>query len=264
MQTRIAAAVASILAAAALLPDGAPAQPAQGQPLAQAMVGSWAVGSVDKCASAPYRVTLDGGTIVFRDHAGKVTRERIEAASPTAMVTRVEENQPGKPVAVWNYERKSADMIAVTNTTTRRAFTIHRCEEPAVAQQGQGDVKVGFLAGRIQTFDGRGGCTYVLEADDRRRRGPNDTTPFKPVAASAYDDPAELVVNIDGRDMLAKPARRTDTIGGIAFDGSVAGYTVRIPDARLRSCGHECGKATTRLEISKGGARTTLAVVGYC
>lgn len=264
MQTRTSATLAAILAAATLLPDGTQAQPAQGQPLAQAMVGSWAVGSVDKCASAPYRVTLDGGTIVFRDHAGKVTRERIEAASPTAMVTRVEEHQPGKAVAVWNYERKSADTIAVTNTTTRRAFTIHRCEEPAVAQQGQGDVRVGFLAGRIRTFEGLGGCTYVLEADDRRRRGPNDPTPFKPVAASAYDDPAELVVNIDGQDMLAKPARRTDSIGGIAFDGSVAGYAVRIPDARLRSCGLECGKATTRLEISKGGARTTLNVVGYC
>ena len=147
MQIRIAATVASILAAAALLPGGAPAQPSQGQPLAQAMVGSWAVGSVDKCASAPYRVTLDGGTIVFRDHAGKVTRERIEAASPTAMVTRVEEGQPGKPVAVWNYERRSADTIAVTNTTTRRAFTIFRCEDaPSEATDLEGQAALAFLA----------------------------------------------------------------------------------------------------------------------
>jgi hypothetical protein len=140
-------AIAASIAAAAMFAAAAQAQPAPGQPLGQAMVGAWAVGGVDKCATAPYRVTLDGGTIVFRDRAGKVTRERIEAASPTAMVTRVEEGQQGKPVAVWNYERRSADTIAVTNTTTRRAFTIFRCEEaPSEATDLEGQAALAFLA----------------------------------------------------------------------------------------------------------------------
>ena len=90
------------------------------------------------------------------------------------------------------------------------------------------------------------------------------TTLSKAMLAKPMSAKSMSVKSMSAKSMLAKPARRTDMIGGIAFDGSVAGYTVRIPDARLRSCGHECGKATTRLEISKGGARTTLNVVGYC
>jgi len=145
--TTLRSAMAASLAAALMSIATAQAQPAPGQPLGQAMVGAWAVGGVDKCATAPYRVTLDGGTIVFRDRAGKITRERIEAASPTAMVTRVEEGQPGKPVAVWNYERRSADTIAVTNTTTRRAFTIFRCAEPpSEATDLEGQAALAFLA----------------------------------------------------------------------------------------------------------------------
>ena len=145
--TTLGAAAIAISAAMTMAAADAQAQQAGGQSLAQAMVGAWAVGGVDKCATAPYRVTLDGGTIVFRDRAGKMTRERIEAASPAAMVTRVEESQQGKPAATWNYERKSADTIAVTNTTTRRAFTIFRCEEPpSEATDLEGQAALAFVA----------------------------------------------------------------------------------------------------------------------
>lgn len=255
MQTRIAAIAASILATSALLPGGAPAQPAQGQPLAQAMVGSWAVGSVDKCASAPYRVTLDGGTIVFRDHAGKVTRERIEAASPTAMVTRVEENQPGKPVAVWSYERRSADTIAVTNTTTRRAFTIFRCAEVAVAQGAGGDFKVGYLTGEKEVYDDIGGCGYYLVADRRKRDR-------RMIAGCHAQDIDNLVVNIDGNDVVATPTRPLPVgKGGPMHYGTEAGHAIVYEITKVVGCGWECHVVHARLEISRGGISKTVNMV---
>lgn len=243
---------------------------ARGQTLAEELVGRWAINTAERCASEAYQVSLSAGVLEFRDRNGKVTQERVLGATREA-ITAQKIEAGGAPGAIWEYRRTGPQAVTVRNVTAGRSFSILSCGEavaqaPAPAsQQGAGDVKVGFLAGTLETFDGRGGCNYILESDDRKRRPNDPNSPWRPVAANAGgEDIDDLVVNIEGRDMQAKAAGRPANGGPFLFDGSVAGYSVRIPNARFVSCGWECSKVVTRLDISRGTLRKSIPVVGYC
>lgn len=103
-------------------------QSASSQSLAQAMVGSWAIGGIDRCSSAPYQVSLAERILLFRDRTGKVTREAVEDDADDRLKTRALDAQGAQQNAIWIYQRKSTSTISVTNTLTGRSFNIFRCE----------------------------------------------------------------------------------------------------------------------------------------
>jgi hypothetical protein len=111
-------------------------QPASGQTLAQAMVGTWAIGGVDRCSSAPYQVSLSNDILIFRDRAGKIVREKIEQASADTLKSRSLETATPSQSSTWAYKKRDANTIQVSNEATGRSFSLFNCNPvPAVAQQ---------------------------------------------------------------------------------------------------------------------------------
>ena len=108
--------------------DLAFAQSAGNQALAQAMVGTWAIGGFERCAAAPWRVTQSGSEISFVDSAGKITREVIEENSSDYLRARVAESK-GVPVGtVFRYRRSEPGVVLVENITSGRSFKLFKCD----------------------------------------------------------------------------------------------------------------------------------------
>ena len=112
--------------------------PAAAQSVLNGVNGAWAIGSPAACAGSSYDWTVLSSdaatTIIFRDRAGRVNSERIDAQQQDGFTTTTISSQDVRPGTRWDYRTTSPGTFTVRNLSNGRQFTLVRCS-PATHPQ---------------------------------------------------------------------------------------------------------------------------------
>lgn len=121
-------------------------------------------------------------------------------------------------------------------------------QKSAVAGGALNASSIGYLN---KGFDDGAGCVYFKRKEERKKYP-------EPIAAYDYGT-NKVVININGKDVLLEANSKTS-----GLTASNSEFSLLIKNGKAASCGEECSKEYTNIELKSQGGAVVMPVYSIC